>query len=53
MASGTNNKIKMTLDRKILTGFIACALILFGVAFFSFKNSEKFIASNALVDQTN
>jgi len=43
----------MTLDRKILTGFIACALILFGVAFFSYKNSEKFIASNSLVDQTN
>jgi len=43
----------MTLARKILTGFIACALILLGVAIFSYKNSEKFIASNALVDQTN
>ena len=43
----------MTLDRKILIGFIACALILFGVAIFSFKNSEKFIASNAMVDHTN
>jgi len=43
----------MTLAKKILTGFIACAVILFGVAFFSFKNSEKFIASNTLVDQTN
>jgi len=43
----------MTLGRKILIGFIACAVILFGVAFFSFKNSEKFIASNTLVDQTN
>jgi len=43
----------MTLGKKILTGFIACAVILFGVAFFSYKNSEKFIASNTLVDQTN
>ncbi len=43
----------MTLGRKILIGFITCALILFGVAIFSFKNSEKFIASNAWVDHTN
>ena len=43
----------MTLDRKILTGFIACAVILFGVGIFSYKNSVKFIASNTLVDQTN
>jgi len=43
----------MTFDRKILTGFIACAVILFGVAVFSYKNSEKFITSTALVDQTN
>jgi PAS domain S-box-containing protein len=43
----------MTLRKKILTGFIACSLILLGVAFISFKNNEKFIASNELVDQTN
>jgi len=43
----------MTLNRKILIGFIGCALILLGVAFFSFKNSEKFIDSNTLVDRTN
>jgi len=43
----------MTLGKKILTGFIACAVILFGVGIFSYKNSEKFIASNTLVDQTN
>jgi len=43
----------MTLSKRILTGFIACAVILFGLAFFSYKNSEKFIASNTLVDQTN
>jgi len=53
MAIGTNNKIKMTIDRKILAGFIACSLTLLGVAIFSYKNSEKFIASNALVDHTN
>src|ERR1035437_175268 len=45
--------MKMTLGRKILIGFIACALILVGVAIFSFKNSEKFIASNAMVEHTN
>jgi len=45
--------MKMALGKKILIGFIACALILFGVAIFSFKNSEKFIASNAWVDHTN
>ncbi len=43
----------MTLEKKILTGFIVCALILLGVATFSYKNSEKFIASSALVDKTN
>ncbi len=43
----------MTLDKKILAGFIACVLILLGVAIFSYKNSEKFIASTVLVDQTN
>ena len=43
----------MTLERKILTGFIACAFILFGVVIFSFNNSKKFIESNALVDHTN
>jgi CHASE3 domain sensor protein len=43
----------MTLNRKILIGFIACALILVGVAIFSYKNSAKFIASNVWVDHTN
>lgn len=43
----------MTLERKILTGFIVCAFILFGVAIFSFNNSKKFIESNALVDHSN
>lgn len=45
--------MKITLSRKILLGFIACALLLFGVAIFSFKNSEKFVASTKLVNHTN
>lgn len=45
--------MKMTLARKILLGFIACAFVLFGVAIFSFRNNEKFIESNVWVDHTN
>ena len=45
--------MKMTLGRKILLGFVACTLILLGVAVFSYKNNEKFIDSNAWVDHTN
>lgn len=45
--------MKMTLGRKIVIGFIACALVLLGVAIFSFKNSEKFVASNTLVNTSN
>ena len=43
----------MNLGRKIVIGFIACALVLVGVALFSFKNSEKFVASNTLVNISN
>ncbi|MDP1726056.1 MAG: DUF705 domain-containing protein [Bacteroidota bacterium] len=43
----------MTLRKKLLIGIIACALILSGVAVYSYKNSEKFIASSALVDHSN
>src|SRR5258706_9753596 len=45
--------MKMSLSRKILTGFIACTVILFIVAFFSFRNSEKFIDTNQWVDHTH
>ncbi len=45
--------MKMTLGKKILLGFILCALVLFGVAVFSYRNNEKFIDSNAWVDHTN
>ncbi|SHN00345.1 Signal transduction histidine kinase [Flavobacterium xinjiangense] len=43
----------MTLGRKIVIGFSACAVVLLAVAIFSFKNSEKFVASNALVNHSN
>ncbi len=43
----------MTLGRKILTGFIGCAVVLIGVTIFSYKNNEKFIESNDLVEHTN
>ena len=43
----------MTLGRKIVIGFSTCAVILLAVAIFSFKNSEKFVASNALVNHSN
>jgi CheY-like chemotaxis protein/signal transduction histidine kinase/CHASE3 domain sensor protein len=43
----------MTLGKKIIIGFIACVLVLLGVAIFSFKTSEKFVASNALVNHSN
>ncbi|MFV5692157.1 response regulator [Flavobacterium sp. LT1R49] len=49
----TNDKMNMTLGRKIVLGFIACAFVLLGVAIFSFKNSEKFVVSNALVNNSN
>src|ERR1043165_8029162 len=45
--------IKTSLTQKILIGFVACTIILVGVAIFSYKNNEKFIESNAWVDHTN
>src|ERR1035437_9891344 len=49
----TNSKTAMTLGKKIIIGFIASIVILFGIALFSFKNSEKFIASNIWVDHSH
>ncbi len=43
----------MILGRKILLGFIACAVIITGMAIFTLKNSEKFIDSTSLIDQSN
>ncbi len=45
--------MEMTLSRKIVLGFAACALVLLVVAIFSFKTSEKFVTSNALVNHSN
>lgn len=45
--------MKLTLGKKILMGFIACGIVLIGVGFFTFNNSEKFIESNAWVEHTN
>jgi len=45
--------MKMSLGQKILTGFIACAVILVAVAVFSFRNSEKFIDANQSVIHTH
>ncbi|MET0759797.1 MAG: CHASE3 domain-containing protein, partial [Flavobacterium sp.] len=45
--------MKMTLGRKIIIGFAACAVVLIAVAIFTFKNSEKYIASNSMVNHSN
>lgn len=42
----------MTLSKKILIGFIGCVIILFSISLYSFKNSEKFIETNAWVNHT-
>ncbi|MGC4101140.1 response regulator [Ferruginibacter sp.] len=44
--------MKVSLSQKILTGFIACAIVLAVVAFFSFRNSERFIDTNKWVNHT-
>ncbi len=42
----------MTLNRKILIGFIGCVVILFIVSMYSYRNSEKYIATNDWVTHT-
>jgi CheY-like chemotaxis protein/CHASE3 domain sensor protein/putative methionine-R-sulfoxide reductase with GAF domain len=44
--------MKITLNQKILIGFIACTVILAVVAVFAFRNSEKIIDSNERVTHT-
>jgi CheY-like chemotaxis protein/signal transduction histidine kinase/CHASE3 domain sensor protein len=44
--------MKFTLGKKIGTGFIICSLILFVVAWVSFENSERILASNQWVVHT-
>lgn len=43
----------MTLDKKILIGFISCSLVLILVAVISFRNSEKFIETGVWVNHTH
>ena len=45
--------MKITLGKKILAGFIICSLILIIVAWVSFKNSEKLLATNRWVVHTH
>lgn len=49
----TKTKMKMSLTNKIIIGFIVCILVIIAVSIFTFKNSEKYIASNAMVNHTN
>ncbi len=43
----------MTLRKKILSGFITCSFLISGIAFYSFRNSARFVESTAWVDHTN
>ena len=45
--------MKMTLSRKILTGFICCAAVLLTVAYFSISNNRKFLDTNKWVMHTH
>jgi CheY-like chemotaxis protein/CHASE3 domain sensor protein/putative methionine-R-sulfoxide reductase with GAF domain len=45
--------MKLTLDKKILGGFIICSLSLLIVASISFKNSEEFLYTSSLVNRTH
>ncbi|HMJ70170.1 MAG TPA: response regulator [Cyclobacteriaceae bacterium] len=43
----------MSLERKILAGFIGCAVIMTAVAFYSFRNSAKLVDTNEWVNHTH
>src|SRR5260221_1050491 len=43
----------MTLNKKILSGFIICSMVMLVVAIISFRNSEKFIDTNQWVNHTH
>jgi CheY-like chemotaxis protein/CHASE3 domain sensor protein len=45
--------MKMTLDRKILAGFIGCSLVLLIVAVISYRNSEKIVDTSIWVNHTH
>jgi len=44
--------MKITLDKKILGGFIGTAIVLFIVAVYSFNNGKKFTVSTSWVEHT-
>ncbi len=43
----------MSLERKILAGFVGCAVIMTTVAFYSFRNSAKLVDTNEWVNHTH
>src|ERR1051325_4972086 len=43
----------MTLEQRILSGFIGCAIIMAAVAFYSFRNSAKLVDTNEWVNHTH
>jgi len=45
--------MRLSLERKILAGFVICSLFLLLVAFISFRNSENFIRSTQWVNHTH
>ncbi|HEY8936761.1 MAG TPA: response regulator [Cyclobacteriaceae bacterium] len=45
--------MKLTIEKKILAGFILCCLILLTVAIISFQNSEKYVDTNLWVNHTH
>jgi len=45
--------MKLSLEKKIIGGFIICSLILLLVAVISLRNSEKFVASSQWVSHTH
>jgi CheY-like chemotaxis protein/signal transduction histidine kinase/CHASE3 domain sensor protein len=45
--------MKLSLERKILAGFIICTIVLLSVAFASIRNSENLASSNEWVNHTH
>jgi CheY-like chemotaxis protein/signal transduction histidine kinase/CHASE3 domain sensor protein len=43
----------MSLERKILAGFIGCAVVMTAVAFYSFRNSANLVDTNEWVNHTH
>ncbi len=43
----------MSLEKKIFSGFVGCAIIMAAVAFYSFRNSAKLVDTNEWVNHTH